>query len=76
MKKGIISENQCTGAGEVYELRKKTGLSQTEFAKIIGVSLKSLKNYEQERREISHLKLMAIKMIVKDYLNGKKNEVK
>ncbi len=36
---------------DVKGLRKNTGLTQSEFAKLIGVSVKTLQNWEQGRRE-------------------------
>ncbi len=35
---------------EVQKIREKTGLSQTDFAKLIGVSNRTLENWEQGRR--------------------------
>ncbi|ODS22426.1 transcriptional regulator [Candidatus Endobugula sertula] len=35
---------------EVREIREKTGLSQTHFATMIGVSKRTLENWEQGRR--------------------------
>src|SRR5213592_2458591 len=35
---------------EVRAIRKKTSLSQSEFARLIGVSVKTLQNWEQDRR--------------------------
>ena len=37
-------------AGGVRAIREKTSLSQTEFADLIGVSVKTLQNWEQDRR--------------------------
>jgi putative transcriptional regulator len=34
----------------VRAIRERTGLSQSEFAILIGVSVKTLQNWEQERR--------------------------
>ena len=36
---------------DVPEIRGKTGLSQTDFALLLGVSVKTLQNWEQGRRE-------------------------
>jgi len=36
---------------KVKEIRKKTGLSQTKFSKLIDVKLGTLRNWEQGRRE-------------------------
>jgi putative transcriptional regulator len=35
---------------EVKAIREKTGLSQTQFARLIGVSKRTLENWEQGRR--------------------------
>jgi putative transcriptional regulator len=35
---------------EVKAIRKETGLSQTQFARLIGVSKRTLENWEQGRR--------------------------
>lgn len=35
----------------VKHLREKTGLTQAEFSKMIGVSIRTLQNWEQGRRE-------------------------
>jgi len=35
---------------DVKKVRQKTGLSQTMFAQLIGVKLKTLQNWEQHRR--------------------------
>jgi putative transcriptional regulator len=36
---------------KVRAIRKRTGLSQSEFARLIGVSVKTLQNWEQDRRQ-------------------------
>lgn len=38
-------------APKVKRIREKTGLSQTHFARLIGVSKRTLENWEQERRQ-------------------------
>jgi putative transcriptional regulator len=38
------------GASGVRVIREKTSLSQSEFASLIGVSVKTLQNWEQDRR--------------------------
>jgi putative transcriptional regulator len=38
-------------AADVPAIRKELGLSQPEFAEFMGVSLGTLRNWEQERRE-------------------------
>jgi putative transcriptional regulator len=37
-------------AAGVRAIREKTSLSQSEFAELIGVSVKTLQNWEQDRR--------------------------
>jgi len=37
-------------SSDVRVIRERTGLSQSEFADLIGVSVKTLQNWEQERR--------------------------
>jgi putative transcriptional regulator len=37
----------------VAEIRKKTGLSQTRFAALLGVSVRTLQDWEQNRRSPS-----------------------
>ena len=39
------------GSPEVRAIREKTSLSQTEFAHLIGVSVKTVQNWEQDRRK-------------------------
>ena len=38
------------GASGVRTIREKTSLSQSQFADLIGVSVKTLQNWEQDRR--------------------------
>ncbi len=37
---------------DAAEVRKKTGLSQDSFSKLIGVSPSTLRNWEQDRRQL------------------------
>jgi putative transcriptional regulator len=37
-------------SSEIRAIRERTSLSQSEFAHLIGVSLKTLQNWEQDRR--------------------------
>jgi putative transcriptional regulator len=39
------------GAGAVRAIRERTSLSQSEFAHLIGVSVRTLQNSEQDRRQ-------------------------
>ena len=45
---------------KVQELRKKSGLTQVEFAKRVGVGLRLVRDFEQDRRSIRLDKLNQI----------------
>lgn len=47
-KKFIVSE-----PGPVKDIREKLGLSQSAFASLLGVSVRTLQDWEQNRREPS-----------------------
>ena len=49
-KRGRVTKVTVTW---VVEVRTKTGLSQTEFAKLLGVSVRTLQDWEQGRRQPS-----------------------
>jgi len=44
------SRRVVIGASGVRTIRERTRLSQSEFARLIGVSVKTLQNWEQDRR--------------------------
>lgn len=44
------SRRTAIGASGVRTIREKTKLSQSDFARLIGVSVKTLQNWEQDRR--------------------------
>jgi putative transcriptional regulator len=44
------SQHVVIGASGVRTIRERTKLSQSEFARLIGVSVKTLQNWEQDRR--------------------------
>lgn len=44
------SRRVVIGAAGVRSIRERTKLSQSEFARLIGVSVKTLQNWEQDRR--------------------------
>ena len=44
------SRRMVIGASRVRSIRERTQLSQSEFARLIGVSVKTLQNWEQDRR--------------------------
>jgi len=44
------SRRMVIGSSGVRVIRERTSLSQSEFAQLIGVSVKTLQNWEQDRR--------------------------
>ena len=44
------SRRVAIGSSGVRTIRERTSLSQSEFARLIGVSVKTLQNWEQDRR--------------------------
>ena len=44
---------RVTNVPGVAEVRRKTGLSQSKFAKLLGVSVRTLQDWEQGRRSPS-----------------------
>ena len=44
------SRRKVIGASGVRAIRERTRLSQSDFARMIGVSVKTLQNWEQDRR--------------------------
>jgi putative transcriptional regulator len=44
------SRRMMIGSSAVRKIRERTSLSQSEFAHLIGVSVKTLQNWEQDRR--------------------------
>ena len=46
----MASRRFVVEAAGVRAIRERTSLSQTEFADLIGVSVKTLQNWEQDRR--------------------------
>lgn len=53
IKKGLRkpSRRRVIRTPEIKQIRSKLGVSQSEFASIIGVSVRTLQNWEQKRRE-------------------------
>ncbi|HYV85440.1 MAG TPA: helix-turn-helix domain-containing protein [Patescibacteria group bacterium] len=45
-----ILRGQLAGGEDVIELRRFTGLTQQEFADALGISVHTLRNWEQNRR--------------------------
>ena len=68
------SRRTVIGSSGVRVIRERTSLSQSEFAHLIGVSVKTLQNWEQDRRRptgpaaallsiIAHDPVLAVKAI-------------
>ncbi len=54
------------GDVDVQAIRKKTGLSQSQFALLIGVSVRTLQNWEQGRRTPQGPALALLKVFKND----------
>ena len=72
--RGKASRRFEVGSSGIRAIRERTSLSQSEFARLIGVSVKTLQNWEQDRRRptgpaaallriIAHAPQLAIKAI-------------
>lgn len=55
---------------EVKAIREKTGLSQSQFAKLIGVSKRTLENWEQSRRHPTGPARALLKIVDVDPVNA------
>lgn len=53
IRRGKLAPGQVTeiSAPDAKSVRTKVGLSQTEFAQLIGVKVATLRNWEQHRRQ-------------------------
>jgi putative transcriptional regulator len=51
MKSGIVGRTHRVQVSEIVSARTKSGLSQTQFAKALGVSARTLQEWEQGRRQ-------------------------
>jgi putative transcriptional regulator len=54
------------GSPQVKAVREKTSLSQSEFARLIGVSVKTLQNWEQDRRRPTGPAVALLRIIGKE----------
>ncbi len=54
------------GSPEVRAIRERTSLSQSEFAGLIGVSVKTLQNWEQDRRRPTGPAVALLKIIARE----------
>lgn len=53
IKAGTVGAIRAVELSPVVEARKKTGLSQPRFAELLGVSVRTLQDWEQGRRQPS-----------------------
>lgn len=51
IKAGRIGRRYSTGSYPIVRAREKSGLSQAKFAGLLGVSVRTLQDWEQGRRE-------------------------
>lgn len=53
MKTGKVARVTAVEVSAATEVRNRVGMSQSEFAKLLGVSVRTLQDWEQGRREPS-----------------------
>jgi len=68
IKRGKAKPSRCHDLGDinVRAIRNKTGLSQSQFALLIGVSVRTLQNWEQGRRTPQGPALALLKVFKND----------
>lgn len=68
IRRGKKRASRCTAAKEipVADVRQQTGLSQARFARLIGVSKRTLENWEQGRRSPTGPARALLKIVAKD----------
>ncbi len=62
IKAGNIGHVETVELPPVVEARQKTGLSQSRFAELLGVSLRTLQDWEQGRRKPSRAAMSLIQI--------------
>lgn len=62
IKAGNIGYVETVELSPVVEARRKTGLSQSRFAELLGVSLRTLQDWEQGRRKPSRAAMSLIQI--------------
>ena len=60
------SRRFVVGPSGIRAIRERTGLSQSEFARLVGVSVKTLQNWEQDRRRPTGPAAALLKIIAHD----------
>jgi len=62
LKAGQVGAVRTVDLPPVVEARRKTGLSQAKFAELLGVSVRTLQDWEQGRRHPSRAALSLIEI--------------
>ena len=62
IKSGKLGHVESVELPAVVEARQKTGLSQAQFADLLGVSIRTLQDWEQGRRKPSGAAMSLIKI--------------
>ena len=62
IKAGNIGHVETLELAPVVEARQKTGLSQSRFSELLGVSLRTLQDWEQGRRKPSRAAISLIQI--------------
>ena len=62
IKAGNTGHTETIEIPEVVEARQKAGLSQSRFAELLGVSVRTLQDWEQGRRKPSRAAMSLIKI--------------
>ncbi len=62
IKAGKVSHVETVEIPPVVEARQRVGLSQTRFAELLGVSVRTLQDWEQGRRKPSRAAISLIQM--------------
>lgn len=60
-----LQAGNFTPVSQVSQVRQKTGLSQSQFAKSLGISVNTLKSWEQGQRKPSGAVLALMKLLDK-----------
>lgn len=66
IKAGRVGRRYTVGSYPIVRAREKSGLSQSQFAALLGVSVRTLQEWEQGRREPSAAARTLIKVVELD----------
>ncbi|MBV7387348.1 helix-turn-helix domain-containing protein [Pasteurellaceae bacterium TAE3-ERU1] len=65
MKRGDYARKTVVHSSPIWETRQKSGLSQNKFAQKLGISVNTLKSWEQGQRQPSGAAATLIKLLHK-----------